>query len=236
MAQRKLKNVLFYNEDLLLSKIPIADTYFFYFPTGKVLDRILFELKSLKHDFKVVVIESHGEFISRLKFESWLEVLKEIPLSSPRHYPNAVIYRKNSFISSSIFDHSFLRDIVFIKQNGTIWLGESFDLEYLSDKEVTLRIPPRSIAITSIEKVARRDGISQEFWPALKLRMLGELEFETLEGKCYGHIRKIFVSPSFELELSSGKKVKWSDIKTIKWENQLCYDCYLQYFYCPDAP
>jgi tRNA G46 methylase TrmB len=45
-ASQKNSSAHFIHADLLDCDIPLVQTYFFYFPTGPVLDRILFELGS----------------------------------------------------------------------------------------------------------------------------------------------------------------------------------------------
>lgn len=235
LAESGLKNVSLHYLDLLTSEIPISDYYFFYFPTGHVLDRILSELGKMEHEFRIVVIESHGDFLERLKFEEWLEKEDEVKIHSARHHDHAVIFKKIKKRETNIFDHSFQEHFLIIKDEYGRWIAESQYLEYHSQTSISLKIPNRTVLIDSVEEWVRLECVSDVFWPALKWRKLGEVKIETDKAVYHGFIRKIYVSPFFELEISSGPKVKWMDIKFIKWEHELCYDQLSQFYYYPLA-
>jgi hypothetical protein len=57
------------NEDL-----PCADYYFLYLPTGSLLDHVMMKLSRLKHQYQLIVIESHGDLIDTLKsYDQWFK-------------------------------------------------------------------------------------------------------------------------------------------------------------------
>lgn len=231
---KNLSNVEFHHWDLLYHDLPLGDAYFLYMPTGMVLDRMLDQLSHSSHDFVLIVIESHGDLIPRLNKESWLKCQMEIPLSSVRHYQNAVVFRKAGLPTESLHSYSFKKNYFLIEENdSSTWLGESFDLEWQRDEEYLLKTPPRTIYSNQVKKILTLNQIEPGLHCALELRKLGELKVETLDGDFTGSLRKIFVSPSFKLEISSGAQVEWSQIKKIFWENTLCFDSSSDYYYFP---
>ena len=234
--QLALSNLEFFHADLLTCPIPVGDVYFLYFSTGLVLDRILFELGKIVTSFKLVVIESHGDLLDRLKKESWLIPVKEISLKSPRHYPKAVVFEKCSRKEPSLHDFSFLTKIFLIQEERNhAWLGESYGLEWLRGDEYQLLTPPRTITNSTITQVLDLHQLRADYQIALKLRKLGLIRLQTMRGEKHGFIRKIFITPSFKLELSSGEQVEWSHVQKISWENILCFDSSSDYFFYPHA-
>lgn len=223
--EKKLTNVSFLCEDLLESKIPMGDVYFLYFPTGHVFDRILSELGNLTHPFKIIAIESHGDLFSRLSLESWLEVAQEVPLVSERYHTHARIYQVTGVRCPLFFDRSF-KDHEFLlrEEDGREWLGDSYGMEWEGGDLFNLKHPPRTINSSQIIKVGPIERLDDRALFLVKLRRLGECRFKTLTGIHQGFIRKIVVGPTFSLELSSGRQVKWDEIDLIYWENYLCYD------------
>ncbi|WP_408096110.1 class I SAM-dependent methyltransferase [Peredibacter sp. HCB2-198] len=223
----KLEQVSLFRQDLLHSNIPRGDTYFLYFPTGMVLDRILNELYQSSHDFRIVAIESHGDLFSRLEKENWLNLVAEIPLKSERHHPMAHIYErtfKPRDPSLLPFKLSFLRAFLLIEENDYAWLGESYGMEWTFEDRFELLTPPRTIHWNQVKEVLSFDQVDVKFQRALELRQLGEVTVKTLSSEFKGHIRKVIVRPTFHLEISSGEKVEWSHIVTITQGSILCYD------------
>ena len=235
--QLSLSNVEFLHADLLTCPIPLGDVYFLYFSTGHVFDRILFELGEISTPFKVVVIESHGDLLDRLKKERWLLPVQEISLKSSRHYPKAVVFEKCSRKEPSLHDFSFLPKFLLIQdERNHSWLGESYELEWLRGDEYQLLTPPRTITNSTITQVLDLHQLRDDYQIALKLRKLGLVRIQTMLGEKHGFIRKIFITPSFKLEISSGEQVQWSDVQKIFWENILCFDSSSDYFFYPHAP
>lgn len=231
---KNLTNSEFFHQDLLHYDLPLGDAYFIYMPTGMVLDRMLDQLSGLQHGFLLIAVESHGDLLPRLRKENWLESQMEIPLSSGRHYPNAVVFRKKGDPKESLHSHSFKQNFLLIEESDSAsWLGESFNLEWQRGEEYLLKTPPRTIYSDQVKKILRLDEIETHFHPALELRRLGELKLQTADRLITASLRKIFVFPSFKLEISSGEQVEWSQIKKIFWENTLCFDSSSDYYYFP---
>lgn len=231
--KHELTNVNFIHGDLLHCEIPAGDAYFFYFPTGPVLDRILHELGSREGALKIIAIESHGDFLGRLNKESWLKEVMEIPLTSPRHCNVARVFEKISKKEASLHDYSFQKKFLFIHNDSSEWIGESFGLEWLKDDEYQCVIPPRSFKQSEVRTILDLEGIDKRFHPALLLRPLGNLKIVTETRELLGQLRKIYVAPCFKVEISSGEQVEWEKIRQIYWENNLCFDSSLDYFFYP---
>lgn len=229
----QLNNVTFIHGDLLTCEIPHGDAYFFYFPTGMVLDRILSELGNRKDFFRIIAIESHGDFISRLRKESWLKEVKSIPLTSLRHHPAAIVFEKNGEKKPNLHDCSFIKKFLSIQDENGIWIGESYGLEWIGADQYQLLIPPRTFRGTDVKEVLLPSQIPVKILHALQLRRLGELKIVTREGEKSGSLRKIYVAPSFKVEISSGEQVEWERIKQIFWEHTLCFDSSSDYFFLP---
>ncbi|MGE3611596.1 MAG: hypothetical protein AB7I27_18540 [Bacteriovoracaceae bacterium] len=234
--QLNLMNAEMISADLLSCEIPYGDIYFLYFPTGPVLDRILFELSKRNH-FRLIVIESHGDLINRIDRELWLKKVGEIKLESQRHYPNAVIYESLGplKLSSGPFQLSFLQNYLFIEDTQGIWLGESFGLEWLQEQYFQLKFPPRTINWAEVKEIKCKENLNSLEMFLIMLRRYEFLEILTEEEKLLGSIRKIYVSPTFSLDLSIGKKVEWSSIKSIHWGNHLCYESSSDFYFLPLA-
>lgn len=221
----ELNNTEYIHADLLQGSIPEGDTYFLYFPTGMVLDKILHELYHSCRDFTLVAIESHGDLFPRLAKENWLKLVEEVSLKASRHHPMARIYQRQKQVRSRdnyLHDLSFQHKILVI-DDGEKWLGESYQLEWLKDDLYDLKTPPRTVSSNNVQEVLSLGEISAAFLPALELRSLGMLEIKTAKRVFQGHIRKIIVSLSFRLEISTGEKVEWNEIKTISQGTRLCY-------------
>ncbi len=233
-----LENVFFYQRDLLVDEIPEGDIYFLYFPTGPVLDRILHVLYERKKSFQLVAIESHGDLLDRLGKENWLKKMKEIPMKSQRHSPCAILYQSNSELRSPktfLHDQSFSQCYLEIQEEETIWLGESFGLEWLKDDLFDLKTPPRTVDASQVKRVLQESELDPILSFVAKLRRLGEVKIMSKNRLYTGMIRKIYYSPCFELEISSGEKVEWESIQTISWGQFLCYDSSSHFFFLPPA-
>lgn len=218
------KNSTFLHSDLLTCKIPKADTYFLYFPTGPVLDRIFSHLFELKNEFHLVVIESHGDLMKRIDLENWLALVEEIPLKTPRHYPNARIYKRMMFERSEDllpFTLSYKEKYLLMKDD---WIGDSYGMEWTEGNRFELLHPPRTIQWEDVKKLMILDDFPRYVQKVLGLRREGELNFELSGRTLRGFIRKIILNPSFQLELSNGEKVEWTEIQSIRKGSLLCYD------------
>lgn len=226
--RRKLKisNALLLEGDLLTCEVPDSETYFLYFPTGHVLDRVLCELRNKSDLISLIVIESHGDLLPRLKKENWLQVLAEIPLTSSRHYPNAVVFtRAEAPFIEGPHQLSFVRKHLLIRdEDGMEWIGDTFGLEWLRGEQYQLAIPPRTIGWDQVVQILDPVELVPDIRALIDIRSKGEVEIETSFGVVRGCIRKIRVGGSFQVEISSGEWVKWENIRTIKVGNILCYD------------
>lgn len=224
--QYKLSNVKLFKSDLLNGEIPVGDTYFLYFPTGMVLDRILHVLYHRQKKFTLLAIESHGDLLPRLGRENWLEHKGSIPLSSQRHHSEANIYQRNfkercsSLIS---FDLSFQDYYLFIEENGERWIGNARGLEWTAEDRFELLTPPRTINWKCVVKYSSWEELTPQEKRLIGLRELGEVLVMTKNRSISGIIRKIFVGPTFSLEFSTGEKVQWDEILTIKQGSKVCY-------------
>lgn len=217
----RLPNAELIHADLLECEIPKADTYFLYFPTGPVLDRVLTELYQMEHDFVLIAIESHGHLLPRLELENWLKLEAEIPLHSQRHYNQARIYQKIQHERNlEPFLHTFKEHFLLIDN----WIGETLGMEWQEGDRYELLIPPRTINWKDVKKLMVWDEISPELHKALLIRRLGEVEIVTTSQRYQGFIRKIIVDPSFVVEISTGEKVEWSQIQSIYQGSILCYE------------
>lgn len=222
----KLSQVSLLHQDLLQDPLPKGDTYFLYFPTGMVLDRVLHELYYAGRFFRLVAIESHGDLFPRLAKENWLRAVAEIPLTSARHQPFARVFERTETVrSEELLPHtlSFQEQYLLIQEDHYAWLGESLGLEWSFEDRFELLVPPRSIHWHQVKEILSFDQIPVKYQVALKLRRLGEVTIQTSSSLINGYIRKIGIEPTFHLEISSGAKVEWSDIVTITQGFTLCY-------------
>lgn len=212
-----LNNVELKIHDLLIEATPLADTYFLYFPTGPILDKLLTELYSQKRTFTLVAIESHGDLLPRLEFENWLELEDEIPLSSQRHYPNAKVYvsTQSERKVPEAFLYSYQELELVIEDEHGLWIGDSKDLYWAGGANFNLLHPPRTINWGSVKTLKGKSEFDQVLQHALSLRVQGEVIIETFDRVIQGFIRKIYISPVFHLEISNGEKVELSQIKKI---------------------
>lgn len=211
-------NVSLIHADLLSAEIPKADTYFLYFPTGEVLDRILEVLYQRSKFFHLIAIESHGDLLARLDLENWLTLKAEIPLSSKRHYASARIYERNFSIRATSllpFNHSFKDNYLLISDHGEDWIGDSRGMEWTEGERFELKYPPRTIFWRNVKKLMVFDELSHEVKKLVILRRQGTLTIRTCSREFNGLIRKIILSPTFVIEISTGEKVEWKDIVTI---------------------
>lgn len=221
-----LQNVSLLNQDLLKCSIPMVETYFLYFPTGLVLDRILYELYQTNHSFRILAIESHGDLYKRLERENWLELVGTVPLKSLRHHSYGHIYERNfkKRLDDLIpFNQSFLKKFLLIEDQGEEWLGESYGMEWTDGDRFELQVPPRTLFWKNVKKMMLLSEIDPKYHTALALRNSLPCEIATLSKKFIGIIRKIIISPTFKLELSTGEKVEWDEILTIHQGIELCF-------------
>lgn len=209
--------------DLLTCEIPQGDTYFLYFPTGPVLDRILTTLYESKKQFHLIVIESHGDLIPRIKLENWLHEVAEVPLISKRHYPSAKIFNRGP----ETRDESLLPFTLSYQEKFLLvhdWIGETFGMEWTSETRFELQTPPRTIVWGDVKKLMILDDFSSLERRILLLRREGELVFDLKDKNITGFIRKIILKPTLAVEISNGEKVEWTEIFTIRKGSLLCYD------------
>lgn len=220
-------NVFLMQVDLLTCDIPQVDTYFLYFPTGPVLDRILTKLYELKGHFRIIAIESHGDLLPRLDLENWLTLKEEIPLKSQRHYHSARVYLRNEQVRLKTllpFTLSYEKKFLLISEEE--WIGETEGLEWNKDLSFTLMLPPRTIQWSDVKKLVVLEDIDLKMHAAIRIRRLGMVEIQTQAKSYVGIIRKIITKPTFHLELSSGEKVEWDEILTITQDNKICYESF----------
>jgi SAM-dependent methyltransferase len=229
-AARKfaLKNSLFIDGDLGKDSIPEGDTYFLYFPTGPVLDRVLTELYSTQKEFTLIAVESHGDLIPRIKLENWLEVVEEVKLASSRHYPNAVIFKRNGEKRDEKllpFTLSYQEKFILIED----WIGETNGMEWTEGDRLELLTPPRTIHWKDVKKLMMPSDISDELSKILAIRRQGELIIKLKDRTITGFIRKIIPGPTLCVEISNGEKVEWTKIKSIRKGSLVCYESSQQY-------
>ena len=212
----KIPNCEFILDDLAIAKIPAADLYFLYFPTGPILDRILFELSQMTHKFHLIVVESHSDLIPRLEKETWLTEAFEIPLVSPRHYSQAKVYASGGLKLSSYFDFSFKEKYFMIRDSDhSIWIGDSLGLEWHSKDSLTLLNPPYTIHENQIQALVEFSSLNSSIQHLIKLRTVGEVKIESQQKHFQGFIRKIYIDPHLIIELSSGERIKYEDLSKI---------------------
>lgn len=231
-----LVNASLIHGDLLNCAIPIAETYFLYFPTGHVLDRVLSELASFKHPLSIVAIESHGDLLPRLRKEGWLNEISTTKLSAARHHPEAIWFESNHSPREQQGAHylSFKQQALVIRDgNSEEWLAESFGLNWSHDNIFDLLTPPRSIDWQQVISVRDESALSRELSFLYHLRPLGEVSLSARGTSYSGTIRKIIISPTFSVELSTGQKLKWQEIQSIHWDQFLCYESSSAYFCLP---
>jgi SAM-dependent methyltransferase len=225
--KNKLFNARLYHLDLLTCDIPDGETYFLYFPTGPVLDRILSVLYQKTSAFILIAIESHGDLLPRLDLENWLHAVSEVPLKSARHASCARIYQRHLVTRDDSllpFTLSFRRHFLFIKDLQDVWIGESFGMEWVTDDRFELQTPPRTINWKNVKKMMVWDDLHALYQLAVDLRARGEVSITSSMGDYEGFIRKIIIEPVFRLELSTGQQVEWNKIFTITQESSLCYE------------
>lgn len=234
----KLNNCQFINDDLEVCPIPEGETYFLYFPTGMVLDRILSELRLINKFKRLIVIESHGDLLPRLMKEQWLRPVGAIPLNTPRHHPEAMVYeRVEAPLNYGPHQISYLNKLLLIQdEDHSLWIGESKGLEWLREDQYQLAYPPRTINWSQVQKIMEVVDLDERSYFLVKLRRLSPLVIQTKEKLIEGFIRKIIISPCFKVELSSGELVEWQDIKKINWRDILCFDSSSGFCYLPPAP
>lgn len=222
----KLENVCLKEEDLFKDEIPKGDCYFLYFPTGMVLDRILSHLYEMNHDFLLVAVESHGDLLPRLSKENWLQKKTEIPLASLRHYPSAVVFeRLHVKRNPALLPHELSYEEQFLLiEDSELWIGETLDLSWTEKDRYELTVPPRTIEWSTVKEVMKLAEVPSLYQRAIELRRRGELEIKTRERVYRGFLRKIIIGPTFKVEISSGEKVEWGHILSIKEGNTLCYE------------
>lgn len=222
-----LTNVVLLHDDLFTRSLPDADFYLLYFPTGKVLDRILDELYLSKRAFHLVVIESHGNLIPRIQLENWLQLIDEIKLESTRHYDKAQVFRRLNVERSAnlpLLHYSYRPYVLKIDSGDEVWLGDSLGMEWTCDDRYELQTPPRTIYWHQVREVLSESSLEKEIQYLLHLRRSGEVSVRANGQIFTGFIRKIIILPLIKVEFSSGEKVEWLSIRTIFQGNHLCYD------------
>lgn len=233
-----LLNAHLIQADLLSAEIPDAETYFLYFPTGMILDRVLNEIRTKQNFQRIIAIESHGDLLPRLSKEPWLKLSGKLPLHAPRHHPEVHIFERTSFLEQwGPHQVSFLHSFLIIEdQNEMKWVGESYNLEWIGEDRYQLVYPPRTILWGQVKEVVSFSQLHPTIQFLVKLRQLSDLLFFTKGAYILASIRKIEISPSFKVELSSGEWVEWSEIKGISWGDTLCFEALSDYYYSPPAP
>ncbi len=214
--------------DLFTCEIPDGDIYFLYFPTGPVLDRILTELSKREKSFTIVAIESHGDLLARLDLENWIERIDEIPLSSMRHYQNAVLYKslpvERDLSQLEPWTLSYQGFHLEVNQDGKRWLGESLGMTHLEGMQFNLLHPPRTIQWKDVKVIHAESDLGPLLRMLIELRRSGEVDILTVNRSYVALIRKIILWPVFSLELSSGETIEWSGIKAIQKGLFTCYE------------
>lgn len=230
-----LRNAELIHASMLDCPIPTAATYFLYFPTGHVLDRLLDQL-SQKDNFILVAIESHGDLFARLDLEPNLKCLNSLKLKSKRHHPEARFYQKVSTQESKdiLLSLSYQERYLLISEQDK-WWGESLELEWMGDDRFNLKHPPRSIRSSMVSQVLTAGELDQDLLNLCQLRRLGELTIKTSQGVIRAFIRKIASRHGFSLELSTGDWVEWKNIQSMTWNDHLCYDASESSFFLPPA-
>lgn len=204
IRENNVSNVELIEGDLLTSPIPDADTYFLYFPTGPSLDRILTVLYQKNHHFRLIVVESHGDLIPRVFKENWLKEVGRVPLFSPRHNPEIFIFEKTPskrLDSLEPFTLSYQRKYLILREGQEEWVGETYRMEWSHDEEFDLLVPPRRITWKNVTGIMELEAFPEFIQQALLDRYNG------IKVK-NSFIRKIFVKPSFALELSTGERIE----------------------------
>lgn len=227
VSMNRVQNVALTCEDLLHSDIPYADNFFLYFPTGHVLDRILSVL-SERQNIRLIVIESHGDLIHRIEQENWLTLIEEIPLKVQRHYPMARVYKHNNCKRADDlwpFEITFKDQYLLIEENDETSIASSFGMEWIGGQKFNLVHPPRTVSMKDVRKIITSPSELQVKFLglALEIRKKGTVKIQTRSSSFDGFIRKIIITPSFRVEISSGEKVEWSDIISITQGSDLCY-------------
>lgn len=224
------------NCDLLTEDIPFADTYFLYFPTGIVLDRILWQL-SERVGFSLLVIESHGDLLERISREVGYEEVARIPLKTPRHNPEAFIFKKVA-IGPAPLPHtlSFCDKLLLIRDSQGEWIASSLGLEWLGEDRYQFLHPPRTISWNNdfIRALEESESDYSLISNISDLRKRGEVRIALVNGQEYvALIRKIRITPSLGLEISSSELIEWSDISKISQGSILCYESSSCFFSLP---
>lgn len=214
--------------DLLKDDIPLADTYFLYFPTGPVLDRVL-DVLAHRKDFTLVVIESHGDLIPRIKKEADYELIDKILLFTPRHDPYVHIYRKVRCTKTQLGPHhlSFKDKLLVLEDQWGEWVANSFGLEWLADDRYQFIHPPRTIEwAKEFKRILEADSQDYDLIKNLcDIRKCGEVKILLKNGEeLSGEIRKIRISFPLALEISTSELIEWSKVDKIIQGSHLCYD------------
>jgi hypothetical protein len=237
--QLGIGNVQLQLADLMTCEIPQGDTYFLYFPTGPILDRILAILRKRAKPFVLVAIESHGDLLPRLGKEHWLRKIGDIPLKSARHHPTAVMFEGLPAVSAATLpphELSFQQKYLIItEEHQRSWLGDSFGLEWLQDDCYQLLHPPRTIHWNQVREVLELQELTEPMRLLVELRRGGELKLTHDSGMITGELRKIMLAPVLALELSDGQLIEWRAISSIQQGQHLCYDSSSCFFSLPPA-
>lgn len=240
-----LPNTQFIVQDLLEEKIelPIANYYFIYLPNGKLLESLLRRLKQLSKvsDFKLIIIESHGELVNRVLIESSWLIQEDIILQSSlsRHDNNIYIFQsrkqhtKLSKRESSL--HALEKVIYSDKQSELIfneqdhghsekykWSASSLNahLSFLNLKSVKLELtyPPKIMPISDIESI-NQDLNKISYLDIFKKRSKDE-NFKIYSKKenkeiDAGKLRKIIIEKDIILEFSKIGRIPNSKLEIL---------------------
>jgi len=180
------------------------DYVFLYFPNGRVFERVLSKLKSLDFKYSILCIESHGEMINRLHFESsWLEAKPLLELNAPRHNPYLYLFEKVNKPSKSLESKFYqLRDHsgeFAVTDNHGEWLASSSNCEFYFDSleaiNIEFKAPPRTfkLELASMNKIRLIKNIDKELAADIQMRD-------------HGKVRKVYLNG--DIELASGELVK----------------------------
>ena len=245
-ASKKLDkhNAHFIVQDLLdhQLELPIANYYFIYLPNGKLLESLLKRLKliSKSFSFKLIVIESHGELVNRIRLESsWLEPPQsKLKTMLPRHdnqiyvFQTRAHHKATSELESSIHkleqviycpkqSELVFKDIDHGQDTSYLWSASSLDAQLnlleLNSPKLELRFPPKIMPIANIESI--NSSLCESYESLFKRRDQNEDFRIYLKNKnkevLAGKLRKIILKEDVELEFSKVGRISSSKIEIL---------------------
>ena len=222
-------------------ELPTAKYYFIYLPNGKLLASLLKRLKkiSLSSHFKLIVIESHGELVNRLKIEkSWLDSPIVILQSSlQRHDNNIYVFetkKQHQELSQHEKEIHKIEDVIYSTKHSEIifkdfdhgdthqysWsassLGAQLNFLDVSFPSIELLYPPKIMPIDYIERV-NKDIKSVDYINIFNRRnndhdfkiSMNQKEFNA------GKLRKIILKKDIILEFSRIGRIPYSKIEIL---------------------